>query len=149
LIFNTAGLYVSKHGSAILNVITYAVLLPITTLLFSLHPLMGAYTEPLRATTLVGLLVVVLGFYLYQEPVLGLEKSKAAEEDKEGGEEEEGEEEEEEEERAMGVRVPSFQERVVAGLGPAIFQQLGGHGHHSHHSAPCHDDGSRQHGVSG
>jgi len=112
-----------------LNVITYALLLPITTLLFSLHPLMGAYTEPLRATTLVGLLVVVLGFYLYQEPVLGLEKSKAAEEDNEGGEEEEGEEEGEEVER---VRVPSFQERVVAGLGPAIFQQLGGHGHHSH-----------------
>ena len=117
-----------------MNVITYAVLLPITTLLFSLHSLMGAYTEPLRATTLVGLLVVVLGFYLYQEPVLGLEKRKAAEEEKEGGEEEEGEEEGEEERRTMGVRVPSFQERVVAGLGPAIFQQpLGGHGHHLHH----------------
>jgi hypothetical protein len=110
--------------------------LPITTLLFSLHPLMGAYTEPLRATTLVGLLVVVLGFYLYQEPVLGLEKRRAVEEgrkEEEEGEEEEGEEEEEER-RTMGARVPSFQERVVAGLGPAIYKQsYGGHGHHSRH----------------
>lgn len=125
LTFNTAGLFVSKHGSAILNVITYAVLLPITTLLFSLHPLMGAYTEPLRATTVVGLLVVVLGFYLYQEPVLDLEKRSMAE----GGEEVTAEEEEEgmkEGEWAMRVRVPSFQERVVAGLGPAVFQQSHG-----------------------
>ncbi len=133
LVFNTAGLFISKHGSAILNVITYAVLLPITTLLFSLHPLMGTYTEPLRATTVAGLLVVVLGFYLYQEPVLDLEKRSMAE----GGEEEAGEEEGEwveEGKRAMGVRVPSFQERVVAGLGPATFQQPhGGREHPAHH----------------
>ena len=86
----------------------------------------------------MGLLVVVLGFYLYQEPVLGLEKRRAVEEgrkeEEEGEEEEEAEEEEEEERRTMGARVPSFQERVVAGLGPAIYQQShGGHGQHSRH----------------
>lgn len=133
LVFNTAGLYVSKHGSAILNVITYAVLLPITTLLFSLHPLMGPYTEPLRATTLVGLLVVVLGFYLYQEPLL--EERRGTKEGDGWREEEETEEAGEGEELIQrGASVPSFQERVVAGLGPAIFQQSQGLGHHSHHS---------------
>jgi len=99
-------------------VITYAALLPITTLLFSLNPLMGAYTEPLQATTPVGLLVVVLGFYLYHEHVLGLKKRRTTEEG------------------VVGVRVPSFQERVVAGLGPAIFQQPHGHWQYStHHHA--------------
>lgn len=77
--------------------------------------------------------MVVLGFYLYQEPVLDLEKRSMAE----GGEEEAGEEEGEwveEGKRAMGVRVPSFQERVVAGLGPAMFQQPhGGREHPAHH----------------
>jgi len=145
LVFNTGGLYVSKHGSAVLNVITYAVLLPVTTLIFSLRPLMGAFTEPLSASTVLGLLLVLLGFYLYQEPMLWLgrrdhgkgvdggdEKGKVLREglEEDGGgaqtveeeEEEEEEEEDEEEQGTMGIHVPSFQERVVAGLGPAIYQ---------------------------
>jgi hypothetical protein len=40
-VFNTAGLFVAKHGSAVLNSITYAVLLPVSTLLFCVRPIMG------------------------------------------------------------------------------------------------------------
>lgn len=114
---------------------------------------MGAYTEPLRATTVVGLLVVVLGFYLYQEPVLDLEKRSMAE----GREEVTAEEEEEgmkEGEWDMRVRVPSFQERVVAGLGPAVFQQSHGsqeynarYHHHHHHDTKTAVDGTAREGV--
>jgi hypothetical protein len=43
IVYNTAGLYVAKHGSAALNVLTYALLLPLTTLLFSVRPLLGTY----------------------------------------------------------------------------------------------------------
>ena len=44
IVYNTAGLYVAKHGSAALNVLTYALLLPLTTLLFSVRPLLGPCT---------------------------------------------------------------------------------------------------------
>lgn len=76
----------------------------------------------------MGLVVVVAGFYLYQRPVVAKEEAEAARRrSKRRGPEE----------RplvptapaplskawkatAIGVQVPSFQERVVAGLGPAI-----------------------------
>ncbi len=111
---------------------------------------MGAYTEPLRSTTIAGkpplpppthpptyplptyshtgLVSVVVGFYFYQSPVLQKQKEEEEEEDlmddlKGHEEEQEEEEEEEEEDDRLFSKVPSFQERVVAGLGPAIFQQ--------------------------
>lgn len=40
-VYNIAGLYVSKHGSAVLNSISFAALLPLTTLAFCFRPLLG------------------------------------------------------------------------------------------------------------
>ena len=37
---NTTGLYLTKHGGAVLNSISFSLLLPITTILFSV-PLLG------------------------------------------------------------------------------------------------------------
>jgi hypothetical protein len=169
IVYNTAGLYVAKHGSAALNVLTYALLLPLTTLLFSVRPLLGAgvclcvrdinvmtrsvrssnvliththaslhrtgpYTEPLRASTLVGLVVVILGFVIYQRPALAKEEEETVRRRSEPRRGRQGEERPlvsqftapasptlpREATTAMGLHVPSFQERVVAGLGPAI-----------------------------
>eukprot|EP00913_Durusdinium_trenchii_P007846 g7364.t1 len=44
--FNTLGLYLTKHGSAVLNALSYSMLLPFTTALF-FTPLLGPYQEPL------------------------------------------------------------------------------------------------------
>ena len=63
-VLNTTGLVLTKHGSAALNAISYALILPLTTVSYSL-PFLGAHREELRAPTLVGLLVVLAGFLLY------------------------------------------------------------------------------------
>lgn len=66
--FNVLGLYLTKVGSALLNAISYALLLPITTFLF-FTPLVGAVQEPVTIATLwtvVGLVGVLAGFALYQ-----------------------------------------------------------------------------------
>lgn len=95
----------------------------------------GPYTEPLRASTLVGLVVVILGFVIYQRPALAKEEEETARRRSEQRRGRQGEERPlvpqstaapasptlpREATTAMGLRVPSFQERVVAGLGPAI-----------------------------
>ena len=66
--FNTLGLYLTKHGSAVLNALSYSMLLPFTTALF-FTPLLGPYQEPLTRDayfTFIGLVVVLLGFAIYQ-----------------------------------------------------------------------------------
>lgn len=66
--YNTLGLYLTKVGSALLNAISYALLLPNTTLLF-FTPLVGPVQEPFTALswcTVAGLFVVLAGFILYQ-----------------------------------------------------------------------------------
>ncbi|CAJ1341772.1 unnamed protein product, partial [Effrenium voratum] len=66
--FNTLGLYLTKHGSAVLNALSYSILLPFTTALF-FTPLLGEYQEPLTRDayfTFVGLIAVLVGFAIYQ-----------------------------------------------------------------------------------
>jgi hypothetical protein len=70
-IFNTTGLYLVKHGSATLNAISYAIILPITTLAFAL-PMLGRYQESFDISTILGLVVVLLGFFLWKgESIVG------------------------------------------------------------------------------
>ena len=64
-VFNTLGLWVTKHAGAVLNSITYALLVPLTTVVFSL-PLLGPYQESVHMATLVGLATVLVGFGLWR-----------------------------------------------------------------------------------
>ena len=69
-VFNTLGLWLTKHGGAVLNSISYSLLLPITTLLFA-APVLGPYRESAFPSTYAGLVIVMLGFGLwrYFEPL--------------------------------------------------------------------------------
>ena len=58
-----------KLGGASLTAILYAVLLPLSTLAFG-APFLGQYQEPIVATTLIGLAVVLVGFSLYESDSL-------------------------------------------------------------------------------
>ena len=64
-VFNTMGLYLTKHGGAVLNSISYSLLLPLTTILFSL-PILGPYRETAMPSTFAGLVVVMAGFALWR-----------------------------------------------------------------------------------
>jgi len=64
-LFNTTGLYLTKYGGAVLNSISYSLLLPLTTLLFSV-PLLGPYRESVFPSTWAGLVVVLLGFAMWR-----------------------------------------------------------------------------------
>ncbi|KAJ8603757.1 hypothetical protein CTAYLR_000303 [Chrysophaeum taylorii] len=64
-VLNVTGLYVVKVGGASLSAIAYALLWPCSTLAFS-APCLGRFREPLRIETLVGLVVVFAGFFLYE-----------------------------------------------------------------------------------
>jgi len=63
--FNTLGLYLTKVGSAVLNSLAYALLVPGATLAFCL-PFLGKYQESIQWETGVGLLIVMVGFGIYQ-----------------------------------------------------------------------------------
>lgn len=64
-VFNTAGLFMVKHASAIVNSMTYAVILPMTTICFSSKSLLGQYSEQLSIYTILGLIVVLSGLLCY------------------------------------------------------------------------------------
>lgn len=64
-VFNTTGLYLVKHGNALLNVFSFAIILPLTVLTFNL-PLLGQYREDFSPSTLLGLAVVLIGFFLWR-----------------------------------------------------------------------------------
>lgn len=64
-LFNTSGLYLVKCGSAVLNAIVAALILPLTVLAFSL-PVLGVFSESLQYTVWLGLLVVLAGFVLWK-----------------------------------------------------------------------------------
>ena len=59
--YNGAGLVMTKHGSAVLRYISYAMILPITTIV-------GApiFDERVTVFTYIGLGIVIIGFGLYQ-----------------------------------------------------------------------------------
>merc|ERR1719499_552758 len=68
VLYNTLGLYLVKVASALMNALSYAILLPCTTLLF-FTPLAGVAQEHFTAYnwfTVLGLLVVLNGFVRYQ-----------------------------------------------------------------------------------
>ena len=63
--FNTAGLYLVKHGSATLNSISYAIILPLTTIAFTFK-ILGKFHESFQKTTLYGLIIILIGFILWK-----------------------------------------------------------------------------------
>ena len=65
ILFNTLGLYLTKVGSAILQSLAYALLLPLTTVIFA-APFLGAYQETISVYTIAGLIFVMTGFWVYQ-----------------------------------------------------------------------------------
>jgi len=68
VMYNTLGLYLTKVASALMNALSYAILLPCTTLLF-FTPLVGMVQEEVSYMdlfTLLGLVLVLCGFLLFQ-----------------------------------------------------------------------------------
>ena len=64
-VFNTIGLYLTKHAGAALNSISFSMLLPLTTMSYSL-PFLGKNREEIVPSTVAGLAVVLMGFLLYE-----------------------------------------------------------------------------------
>jgi len=64
-VFNTLGLYVVKYGSATMNSISYAIILPLTVLAFTL-PVLGPFQEACSSSTKYGLVVTLLGFFVWR-----------------------------------------------------------------------------------
>eukprot|EP00656_Telonema_subtile_P013710 TRINITY_DN16966_c0_g1_i2.p1 TRINITY_DN16966_c0_g1~~TRINITY_DN16966_c0_g1_i2.p1 ORF type:complete len:453 (-),score=89.59 TRINITY_DN16966_c0_g1_i2:3-1361(-) len=77
MMFNTLGLYLTQQASAVVCYITYALLLPITTLMFSAH-FLGQYQESLSGFTFAGLAVVLIGFVVYQRYSYSVTDEEAA-----------------------------------------------------------------------
>ena len=60
-IYNALGLYITKHGSAVLRYISYALILPLATMAGA-----QVFHEKITMYTLIGLVTVIVGFGLYQ-----------------------------------------------------------------------------------
>ena len=60
--YNVFSLLVTKHGSAILMVVSAALALPLTNIAFASEVLMGDDAEPFTEWDVAALLVVVFGF---------------------------------------------------------------------------------------
>lgn len=63
--YNILLLKITKHGSAVLLVISQALSLPVTNICFSLPFLMGEDADSLSMCSLVGVVLVVIGFLTY------------------------------------------------------------------------------------
>jgi hypothetical protein len=63
--YNVLLLLITKHGSAVLLVITNALSLPVTNIAFTLPAVMGKNTEPFTLPDLFGLILVCVGFLTY------------------------------------------------------------------------------------
>jgi hypothetical protein len=61
-VYNALGLYITKHGSAVLRYISYALILPLATMAGA-----SVFHEAITYYTLVGLITVIVGFGLYQK----------------------------------------------------------------------------------
>mmetsp|Transcript_64185 Transcript_64185/g.139454 ORF Transcript_64185/g.139454 Transcript_64185/m.139454 type:complete len:431 (-) Transcript_64185:462-1754(-) len=69
VMYNTLGLYLVKVASALMNALSYAILLPCTTLMF-FTPMAGVAQEHFHKyniCTMVGLLLALWGFMMYQQ----------------------------------------------------------------------------------
>eukprot|EP01032_Pedospumella_encystans_P023765 gene23765-26895_t len=62
---NIIMLVITKHGSAVLLVVSQALSLPVTNIAFTLKIFMGDSAEPLSAVNLIGLVLVCIGFLTY------------------------------------------------------------------------------------
>ena len=65
VVFNTTGLFLTKRGGAVLNSLSFSLLLPINAFIFTI-PFLGKYREPFSWYTVGGLFIVLTGFVLYQ-----------------------------------------------------------------------------------
>lgn len=122
VLFSNLGLYLTKHGSAVLNSLSFSLLLPCSTCTFFM-PLLGPFQEPLTKNaifTFCGLPLALIGFWTYQH----FAKSHAAAKDVPSPEVESCFLCTEPLESPRGQ--PSFQERVI-GLGHP-FGDYGRHG---------------------
>ncbi len=86
VLYNTLGLFLVKEGSAVLNGLSFSLVLPFSTLAFSL-PFLGVYSEALHGTTFIGLLIVMVGFSIYQYVTRSVGQEEEEEEEEEGEEE--------------------------------------------------------------
>ncbi|GMI07739.1 hypothetical protein TrVE_jg5007 [Triparma verrucosa] len=64
-IYNTLGLFLTKYASSTVNAITSSLLLPISAVAFT-APWMGQFRENIAVSTYYGLVIIILGFLLYQ-----------------------------------------------------------------------------------
>jgi drug/metabolite transporter (DMT)-like permease len=61
-VYNALGLYITKHGSAVLRYISYALILPLATMAGA-----SVFHEQITFYTVFGLVTVIVGFGLYQK----------------------------------------------------------------------------------
>ena len=80
--FNLMGMYIMKHGSSVLSAVSYSLILPLTVLAFA-SPLLGRFQEGCPPSALVGLLIVLVGFYIWRQGQAAREQEEQEEE--EGG----------------------------------------------------------------
>jgi len=78
--FNLMGLYLVKHGSSVLNAISYAIILPLTVISFT-FPMLGVYREEFNWDTLAGLAVVMCGFFIWRSSSIAESQKGEADED--------------------------------------------------------------------
>lgn len=63
--FNFCGLFLTKHGSAVLNTVAFTAIIPANTVVFA-APFLGKYREDISFMSVLGTLIVILGVGLYQ-----------------------------------------------------------------------------------
>mmetsp|Transcript_44015 Transcript_44015/g.71630 ORF Transcript_44015/g.71630 Transcript_44015/m.71630 type:complete len:468 (+) Transcript_44015:218-1621(+) len=81
-VFNALLLLITKHGSALLLVMTGALVIPVTNVLFTVKAVMGDDAEEFSLWDVLGLHVVLVGFVVYSvfgDIDLGLKESKPEE----------------------------------------------------------------------
>jgi hypothetical protein len=93
--YNILILLVTKHASATVFTLAFALRLPLTQIAYCIPFLMQSYVEEFTWESIVSLVVVLIGFAIYSilpEPQMGQKKGKEEGEEKkkkqEGGEEE-------------------------------------------------------------
>ena len=67
-VFNTLGLFLTKHGGAALSSISYSMLLPLTFVSNAL-PCLGPFQESFNRATVAGLIAVLTGFIICKPPL--------------------------------------------------------------------------------
>ena len=63
--FNFCGLFLTKHGSAVLNTIAFTAIIPLNTIVFA-APFLGRFREDISLMSVLGTCGVILGVFLYQ-----------------------------------------------------------------------------------